>query len=79
MKNEYKNCLRLIRNGKKIGNSHRFSQYTQLIVIMSGADEAGSGLSHKNVLDLDDAIQYSAARSLKTEAIVSFDKHFNGP
>ena len=28
-------------------------------------------------LDMDDAIQYSAALSLKAEAIVSFDKHFN--
>ena len=28
-------------------------------------------------LDLDDAIQYCAALSANTEAIVSFDKHFN--
>ncbi len=28
-------------------------------------------------LDLDDAIQYSAALSVNAEAIVSFDKHFN--
>ena len=39
---EYKNCLRLIRNGKKIGNSHRFSQCTQLIVMMSGLDKLNS-------------------------------------
>ncbi len=29
-------------------------------------------------LDLDDAIQYSAAMSLGVKAIVSFDKHFDG-
>ena len=31
----------------------------------------------QNKLDMDDAIQYSAALSIKAEAIVSFDKHFN--
>ncbi|MBO3754126.1 MAG: hypothetical protein FGF53_04520 [Candidatus Brockarchaeota archaeon] len=29
-------------------------------------------------LDLEDAIQYSAAMSLRVKAIVSFDKHFDG-
>ncbi|MCS7137983.1 MAG: PIN domain-containing protein [Candidatus Caldarchaeum sp.] len=29
-------------------------------------------------LDMDDAIQYSAALSNKAESIVSFDKHFDG-
>jgi len=35
-------------------------------------------ISYKVKLDLDDAIQYHTASKLKTEAIVSFDKHFNG-
>jgi len=29
-------------------------------------------------LDMDDAIQYSSALSANAEAIMSFDKHFNG-
>lgn len=29
-------------------------------------------------LDMDDAIQYSSALSANADAIVSFDKHFNG-
>ena len=29
-------------------------------------------------LDMDDAIQYASALSTNAEAIVSFDKHFNG-
>jgi len=29
-------------------------------------------------LDMDDAIQYSSALSANAEAIISFDKHFNG-
>ncbi len=29
-------------------------------------------------LDMDDAIQYQTALSANTEAIISFDKHFNG-
>jgi len=29
-------------------------------------------------LDMDDAIQYSSALSVKTDAIVSFDRHFDG-
>lgn len=29
-------------------------------------------------LDVDDAIQYSAAQTLETEGIVSLDKHFDG-
>jgi uncharacterized protein len=28
-------------------------------------------------LDMDDAIQYSIAHTLRVEAIISFDKHFN--
>jgi predicted nucleic acid-binding protein len=28
-------------------------------------------------LDMDDALQYSTARALKVEAIISFDRHFN--
>jgi predicted nucleic acid-binding protein len=28
-------------------------------------------------LDMDDAVQYSAALALNVEAIISFDKHFN--
>ncbi len=32
----------------------------------------------KKGLDTDDSIQYSAARALKVEAIISFDKHFEG-
>lgn len=32
----------------------------------------------KKGLDTDDSIQYSAARSLKVEAIISFDRHFEG-
>jgi len=34
--------------------------------------------SYEVKMDLDDAIQYQAASKLKTEAIVSFDKHFDG-
>lgn len=29
-------------------------------------------------LDMDDAMQYSSALSVKTDAIVSFDRHFDG-
>ncbi len=29
-------------------------------------------------LDIDDAIQYSSALSANAEAIISFDKHFDG-
>ena len=28
-------------------------------------------------LDMDDAIQYSSALSVKTDAIISFDRHFD--
>lgn len=31
-----------------------------------------------NMLDVDDSLQYSAALSLGTKAIVSFDTHFDG-
>ncbi|NHV98706.1 MAG: type II toxin-antitoxin system VapC family toxin [Thaumarchaeota archaeon] len=36
------------------------------------------GIMMEKRLDLDDAIQYSAAVSLGVKAIVSFDKHFDG-
>jgi predicted nucleic acid-binding protein len=36
------------------------------------------GIMREKRLDLDDAIQYSAAVSLGVKAIVSFDKHFDG-
>jgi len=43
------------------------------------ADEIGAiDVSYEVRLDLDDAIQYHVASKLKAEAIVSFDKHFNG-
>ncbi|RLG03654.1 MAG: hypothetical protein DRN60_01040 [Thaumarchaeota archaeon] len=46
--------------------------------ITSLADEAKAvDLAIKHGLDMDDAIQYSAALTLKVEAIVSFDKHFD--
>jgi predicted nucleic acid-binding protein len=35
-------------------------------------------IATKQNLDIDDAIQYSTALSANTEAIISFDKHFNG-
>ena len=35
-------------------------------------------IATKQDLDMDDAIQYSTALSANTEAIISFDKHFNG-
>jgi uncharacterized protein len=42
------------------------------------ADEMNAAeIALKHKLDMDDAIQYSAALSLGVEAIVSFDKHFN--
>lgn len=34
-------------------------------------------LALKENLDMDDAIQYTAALSLNVKAIISFDKHFN--
>ncbi len=42
------------------------------------ADEIkATELALKENLDMDDAIQYSAALSLNVKAILSFDKHFN--
>lgn len=35
-------------------------------------------VSYEANLDLDDAIQYHAASTLKAQAIISFDKHFDG-
>jgi len=35
-------------------------------------------LSGKGVLDIDDAVQYSAALALGAKGVVSFDKHFDG-
>ena len=35
-------------------------------------------LTDETSLDMDDAIQYASALSTNAEAIVSFDKHFNG-
>ena len=35
-------------------------------------------VSYDVKMDLDDAIQYHVASKLKAEAIVSFDKHFDG-
>lgn len=35
-------------------------------------------LATEQNLDMDDAIQYSSALSANAEAIISFDKHFNG-
>lgn len=35
-------------------------------------------LAEENGLDMDDAIQYSTAMAVNAEAIVSFDKDFNG-
>ena len=35
-------------------------------------------LSSKGVLDIDDAVQYSAALALGAKGVVSFDKHFDG-
>jgi len=35
-------------------------------------------MSYEANLDLDDAIQYHVASTLNAEAIVTFDKHFNG-
>lgn len=34
-------------------------------------------IATKQKLDMDDAIQYATALSTNTEAIISFDKHFN--
>ena len=49
------------------------------IYITSTADEAKAvDLAIEHGLDMDDAIQYSAALTLKVEAIISFDKHFDG-
>ncbi len=43
------------------------------------ADEIRSAeFALKRKLDMDDAIQYSSALSVKASAIVSFDKHFDG-
>jgi uncharacterized protein len=42
------------------------------------ADELlAAEIALKGPLDMDDAIQYSAAVSINAEAIISFDKHFN--
>lgn len=35
-------------------------------------------IAEEKGLDMDDAIQYSAALSVKVDAIISFDKDFNG-
>jgi len=35
-------------------------------------------MSYETNLDLDDAIQYHVASTLNAEAIVSFDRHFDG-
>lgn len=43
------------------------------------ADEAkATELATAQKLDMDDAIQYSSALSANADAIISFDKHFNG-
>jgi predicted nucleic acid-binding protein len=43
------------------------------------ADEVkATELATAQKLDMDDAIQYSAALSANADAIISFDKHFNG-
>ena len=39
---------------------------------------AAAELAIDGKLDLDDALQYAAARKLKVEGIVSLDKHFEG-
>jgi predicted nucleic acid-binding protein len=36
------------------------------------------GIATLRGLDMDDAVQYSSALSEKAEAIISFDKHFDG-
>ena len=49
------------------------------IRITSLADELRAAeLGRKGKLDIDDAVQYAAAEALKAEAVVSFDKHFDG-
>jgi len=35
-------------------------------------------ISYEANLDLDDALQYGAALTLKVDGIISFDKHFDG-
>ncbi|MEM2107089.1 MAG: hypothetical protein QXV46_04665 [Candidatus Bathyarchaeia archaeon] len=42
------------------------------------ADEINAiEISYENNLDLDDAIQYTAALALEVDGIISFDRHFD--
>lgn len=56
------------------------SAYKGLAIHRNGLKELSRAVEvmKEERLDLDDAIQYSAAMSLGVKAIVSFDKHFEG-